>query len=82
MKVKILGIQTQEYKLENGYHFKGRKLHLMCLDEKPGLCGCEVDTVRLSDDSPLSNVHLTIGSEYNFYFDQRAHLDAIIPIES
>lgn len=35
MKVRIVGIQSQDYKLDNGYEFKGNKIHALDLDSNP-----------------------------------------------
>lgn len=75
MKVKIVGIQPQDYTLDNGYSFKGDKVHVIDLETvKNGQIGNVVTTFRISADSPLSSVPLQIGEDYTVYFDQKGQL--------
>ena len=32
MLMKIVGVQEQDYKMDNGYSFKGKKIHAIDLD--------------------------------------------------
>lgn len=78
MKVKILGLQNQDYKLDNGFEFKGVKIHALDLDSAPaGLTGNLTTTFRLASDSPLNSVPLIVGDEYNVFFSQKGALDFI-----
>lgn len=84
MKIKLVGIQTQDYKLDNGYKFKGKKLHAIDLDTVPeGQIGNQViNSIKISDDSPLAAVPLTVGETYTVYFTQKGQIDALIPLKS
>lgn len=78
MKIKIVGIQKQDYKLDNGYSFKGLKLHCIDCDTKPeGLIGDVVTNIKISDDSRLSSVPVAVGETYVVYFNQKGGLDFI-----
>lgn len=80
MKVRVVGVQKQEYKLDNGYEFKGRKLHCIDLDSnRSDLDGCLVMNVKIANESPLSSVPISVGSEYVCYFNQKGALDYIAP---
>lgn len=81
MKVRIVGIQSQDYKLDNGYEFKGSKIHALDLDSNPnGLTGHLTMTMKIASDSPLASVPLSIGEEYNVYFNQKGGVDFIAPV--
>lgn len=78
MVVKIVGIQNQDYKLDNGYAFKGKKLHVIDCESVPnGLEGNLVTTLKIADDSPMANVPVEIGKRYTVYFNQKGGLDYI-----
>lgn len=81
MKVRIVGIQAQDYKLDNGYEFKGNKIHALDLDSKPdGLTGHLTMTMKIKASDPLSSVPLSVGDEYNVYFNQKGGVDFIAPV--
>lgn len=81
MMVKIVGIQSQDYKLDNGYEFKGNKIHALDLDSQPdGLTGNLTMTMKIPVASPLSSVPLVVGAEYNVYFNQKGGVDYISEI--
>lgn len=81
MKVRIVGIQSQDYKLDNGYEFKGNKIHALDLDSQPdGLSGNLTMTMKISATSPLAAVPLVVGAEYNVYFNQKGGVDYISEI--
>lgn len=81
MKVRIVGIQAQDYKLDNGYEFKGNKIHALDLDSKPdGLIGHLTMTMKIKASDPLSSVPLSVGDEYNVYFNQKGGVDFIAPV--
>ena len=82
MKVQIVGIQDQNYKLDNGYTFDGFKLH--CLDvstANDNLTGLLTTTMRIPRSSPLAT-NLVVGEEYNVYFDQKGNVDFIQRVKS
>ncbi len=83
MKIKIVGIENQEYKIDNGPEFKGRKLH--CIDvetEKQGLIGNSILNIKIADNSPLANEPLEVGKEYTVYFTNKGALDFIRPVSN
>lgn len=82
MKIKLIGIQEQDYTLENGYSFKGKKLHAVDLDTLPaGQIGNQViNNIKIAEDSPLAAVPLEVGNTYTVYFNQYGKLDTIIPL--
>lgn len=78
MKIKIVGVQEQDYKLDNGYAFKGRKIHAIDLDSSPaGLTGNVVINLKIPADSPFATLPLVVGSTYVCYFTQKGALDFI-----
>lgn len=80
MKIKVVGIQVQDYTLDNGYKFKGKKIHALDLSsETVGQVGYQVTNLKISDDSALANVPIEIGCEYTVYFTNKGALDTIIP---
>ena len=81
MKVRIVGIQSQDYKLDNGYEFKGSKIHALDLDSQPdGLMGTLTMTMKIAAASPLASVPLAVGKEYNVYFNQKGGVDYIAEV--
>lgn len=80
MRFQIVGIELQDYTMDNGYSFKGKKLHCIdCDTEKPSLNGQMVTTLKISDDNPMANTVLTVGKDYTVYFDQKGKLVFIKP---
>jgi len=76
MKVKIVGIENQDYKLDSGYSFKGKKIHCIDLEsQKNGLSGNLTTVFKIADDSPLAVVPIVIGAEYTCFFNQKGALD-------
>ena len=79
MLMKVVGVQEQDYKMDNGYSFKGRKIHAVDLETKSnGLVGNVVTTFKIPSDSALSNVRIEIGSVYKCYFTQKGALDDMV----
>lgn len=80
MKIKVVGIENQDYKMDNGYEFKGRKLHCLDLEtERQGLIGNKITNIKIADNSPLANEPLEVGKDYIVYFTQKGSLDFIRP---
>ncbi len=78
MTIKVVGIENQDYKLDNGYAFKGKKIHCVDLDsEKKGLVGNLTTVFKIADDSPLAVIPIEIGGEYTVFFNQKGALDYI-----
>ena len=78
MKIKLLGIENQDYKLDNGFAFKGKKLHALDIDTQlPGQIGNQVLNIKIPDDSPSSSVPLEVGQTYTVYFTPKGKLDTI-----
>lgn len=78
MLMKIVGVQEQDYKLDNGYTFKGKKIHAIDLDTKiQDQMGNVVTTFKISAESPLYNRPIYIDSVYKCYFTQKGALDII-----
>lgn len=76
MKIQLVGIQKQDYKLDNGYSFKGVKLHCVDLDSSDSnLVGNVVVNLKIADSSPFSDVPLNVGANYVAYFNQKGGLD-------
>ena len=82
MKIKVVGIQPQDFTLDNGYKFKGRKLHVIDLDSKTdGQIGYQVTDIKISDDSLFGNVEVHVDETYNAYFTKKGALDTLIPLK-
>lgn len=76
MKVTLIGIEKQDYILDNGYSFKGFKLHCADLETiKDGLVGNQICNLKIPDGSPFDKVPLEIGTNYIVYFNQKGRLD-------
>lgn len=76
MLMKIVGVQEQDYKMDNGYSFKGKKIHAIDLDTKnQGQMGNIVTTFKVSAESPLYSTPIYIDSVYKCYFTQKGALD-------
>lgn len=83
MLIKIVGIQPQSYTLDNGYSFTGEKIHAIDLDTKSeGQLGDQVMTFKLESTSPLTSIPLSIGEQYNIYFNQKGKPDFISPFKA
>lgn len=80
MKVRIVGVQNQDYKMDNGYEFKGRKLHCVDVDtERNDLTGNLTLTMKIPDDSHLGAIPIEVGGEYTVYFNQKGGVDYLVP---
>ena len=76
MIIKVIGIQEQDYKLENGYAFKGKKIHAADMSTKgEGLSGHLVLNMKISADDILGKLPIEVGKMYTVYFDQKGRLD-------
>ena len=78
MKVKVLGIMRQEYDLtrDGGPKFEGNVLQCVTVGEdKNGLVGELVKTIKISDSDKLAKIPLEIGKTYTAYFDDKKKLD-------
>jgi hypothetical protein len=76
MLMKVVGVQEQDYKLENGYSFKGAKIHAIDLETVPqGLTGNMVTDFKIPADHPLYQMPLRVGGIYKCYFTQKGALD-------
>ena len=83
MKMQLVGVQRQDYTLDNGYSFKGNKLHCVDLESKPdGLQGALVTTFKISDDSELATIPLRIGANYTCFFDQKGNLAYFVEVKN
>ena len=78
MKVKILGILRQEYDLtrDGGPKFSGNNIQCVTVGEdKDGLVGELVKTIKIADNDKLATIPLEIGETYTVYFDDKKKLD-------
>lgn len=83
MKMQLVGVQRQDYKLDSGYEFKGNKLHCVDLDSKPdGLQGCLVTTFKIADGSELAQIPLRVGANYTVFFDQKGNPAYFVEVKS
>lgn len=79
MKIKIVGIQDQNYKLDNGYAFDGFKVY--CIDVETAsenLIGNVTTTLRIPRNSPFA-ANLAVDQVYNVYFTQKGAVDFLQP---
>lgn len=82
MLIKIVGIEHQDYKLDNGYSFKGIKLHaedMSTLKEK--LEGNLTTTIKIAEDSPHFSRDFRVGTYHRCYFTQKGTLDCITEVD-
>ena len=78
MQIKLVGIQPQDYTLDSGYSFTGVKVHAIDLETKSdGQLGDQVMVFKIDSVSPLAAIPLTVGKQYNVYFNQKGKLDFI-----
>ena len=78
MRVKIVGIVPQDYKLDNGYEFRGNKIHAIDLETVAvNQLGNQVMDFKIPGDHPLATVPLKIDGTYAIYFDKKGRLDFI-----
>lgn len=78
MKVKLLGIMRQEYDLtrEGGPKFAGNVLQCATVgEEKDGLVGELVKTIKIADSDKLAKIPLELGKTYTVYFDDKKKID-------
>lgn len=81
MKIRVVGIQKQSYKLDSGYEFHGKKLHCIDLDsQRNDLEGNLILNVKIPDSSPLAVMPIEVGGEYTCYFDQKGGLDYLATV--
>lgn len=81
MKVQIVGIQAQDYTLDNGYSFHGDKVHAIDLETVGnGQVGNQVTTFKIPSSKTLA-YPLEVGKEYTVYFTQKGAVDLITPVK-
>lgn len=82
MRVKIVGIVPQDYTLDNGYSFKGQKIHAIDLESSvDGQLGHQVMDFKIAADHPLANVPLKVDTDYNLYFTKKGQVDFLCEVE-
>lgn len=82
MKVKIVGIVPQDYTLDNGYSFKGQKIHAIDLETAvEGQLGNQCMDFKIAGDHPLASVPLKVGAEYNLYFTKKGQVDFLAEVK-
>lgn len=82
MRCKVVGVQEQDFTLDNGYHFAGCKVHVLDLDKKPdGLTGHLTSTFKISKDSPYASTPILVGDIYSVFFEQDGRTIALISKE-
>lgn len=75
MTIKIVGIENQNFKFDDGKTYTGKKLHVVVEDEhKDGLIGCPVSVVKINGSSEFYNVPLELDKLYVCFFDQKGKL--------
>lgn len=75
MTIKIVGIENQNFKFDDGKTYTGKKLHCVCVDEhKDGLIGCTVSVIKISGASEFYNVPLDLDKLYVCFFDLKGKL--------
>lgn len=78
MLLKIVGVQPQDYTMDNGYSFKGNKIHVIDMETKvEGMLGNQVSDFKIPISSPLYAMPLSIGSVYRCYFDKKGRPEEI-----
>ena len=78
MLIKVVGIQSQDFTLDNGYHFSGKKYHAIDMETSvPGQDGNQVMTFKIPSDHKLAAVPVEVGKTYHMYCDQKGRPDFI-----
>lgn len=76
MLVRIVGLQRQDWKMDDGFEFHGYKFH--CVDEgtqNKDLQGRMVLEFKVPDGHPLSSMPIQLNKLYKAYFNNRKQLD-------
>ena len=82
MLMQIVGVQPQDYRLDNGYSWKGLKIHAIDLDTKAdGLLGNMIVNFKIGADHPQYNTPIQIGKKYKCFFDLKKGLDTMVLTE-
>ena len=72
MIVKIVGIETQDFTFDDGKTYKGKKLHVVNVDEhKENLVGSPVSVIKIPATSPFYTVSIEPDKLYDIFFDQK-----------
>jgi len=80
MLAKVVGVESQKFTLDNGYHFEGWKLYCIDLEEeKENLAGHTTVEVKVPVDHRDYNQPFEVGKEYVVYFTKKGKLDLIRP---
>ena len=75
MIVKVIGIETQDFRFDDGKEYKGKKLHVANVDEhKENLVGCPVSVIKIPATSEFYNLPLELDKLYLCFFDQKGKL--------
>ncbi len=76
MHIKVVGYVNQDYTLDSGYSFKGRKVHAIdCSTVSPNQVGQQVITFRIPAASELATFDLVPGQDYTIYFTAKGAPD-------
>lgn len=82
MLMQIVGVQPQDYTLDNGYSWKGLKVHAVDLESQTdGLYGNLTVTFKIGTNHPLYNTPIQIGKKYKCFFNLKKELDMMVLTE-
>lgn len=72
MTVKIVGIETQDFTFDDGKIYKGKKLHVVNVDEhKENLVGSPVSVIKIPATNEYYSVPIDVDKLYTVFFDQK-----------
>ena len=80
MIIKVIGIETQDFRFDDGKEYKGKKLHVANVDEhKENLVGCLVSVIKIPATSEFFSVPIEPDKLYNVFFDQKGKVAYLAP---
>ena len=72
MVVKIVGIETQDFTFDDGKTYKGKKLHVVNVDEhKENLVGSPVSVIKIPATNEYYTVPIDVDKLYTVFYDQK-----------
>lgn len=78
MIVKVVGIEKQDFKFDDGTRYSGNKIHAIESDyTSDGLSGQRVVVLKVSDKSRFADFPFVLGQEYSVFFSLKGALDYV-----
>lgn len=80
MTIKVIGVENQNFKFNDGKQYTGKKIHCAVVDQhNDGLVGCPVEVIKISSSNEFYSVPIDVDKLYVVFFDQKGKVAYFAP---